>query len=255
MEYEIPEWARAAFTWHHATVDGQHVPYLAGGTGRPVVMIHGLSASLDWWQLNATELARHARVYLLDLPGFGRLGHLQTIDSIPEHVDWIRAWMDAAALPRATFVGHSMGGHISLRLAARDPDRVDRLVLVAPAGVLPTRRLPAYITPVLSTIRQVAPTFLPQVVRDLRRSSLRTVWRSGQDLIERDVLDLMRLVVAPTLIIWGSDDPIIPASLSDLFAERIPDAELRLLPGAGHLPMIDEPERFNQTVISFLAGS
>lgn len=254
MGDQLPDWAGGAFTLETVDLNGESIPCLVGGRGDPLLMIHGLSASLDWWRFNAPALAEHFRVYLIDLPGFGRLGHLDQADSMPEYMEWVRGWMDAVGLERVHLIGHSMGGHVSIRLAARHPERVHRLVLVAPAGALPETTFPKYLAPVLKTIQQIPGDLLPMAIRDIRRANLRTTFRSGRDLLEHDVLDLLPRIRARTLIIWGRDDQMVPSELAGAFVERIPDAELRLLEGAGHILMVDEPERFNQWVLAFLTG-
>lgn len=253
MDDVVPDWARDRFALHNAQVGEERVPYLAGGSGEPLVLVHGLSSSMDWWRYNAGPLAAHFCVYLIDLPGFGRLGHLDTADSMAAYADWILDWMDAAGLPRADFAGHSMGGNIILRLAADRPERARRLVLIAPAGVLPSSEVPRYIAPVLKTVRQIPPALLPQVVRDIRRASFRTTLRSGIEMIEHDVLDILPRVRARSLLLWGEDDPIIPFDLAESFVERMPDVQLQVIKGVGHIPMIDAPELFNQAVIAFLS--
>lgn len=251
---QVPSWARRTFTHHVVQLGTDPVPYLVGGTGPSLVIIHGLAGSLECWRNNATELARHFTVYMFDLPGFGRLGHLPASGSMTEYSDWVSRLLDRIGIERAHIMGHSMGGHISIRLAAAGPERVDRLILVSPAGVLPDAELDHYILPALKLLRQIPPKLLPVALRDVRRADLRTTWRSGQDLIEHDILPLLPLVTSPTLIIWGDDDDITPFELSETFLERLPDARLVRMPGIGHLPMIDAADRFNREVIAFLEG-
>jgi pimeloyl-ACP methyl ester carboxylesterase len=221
----IPKWAHHLFELQHVNLYGIDVPYLVGGSGEPVVLLHGLTGSLDWWQYNAPAFAEHSRVYLIDLPGFGWLGKLTVCDSVREYVDWVRNWTRTLGLAHASLIGHSMGGHISMRLAAESPEVVRKLAL------------------------------LPLAISHIRRANPRTVWRSSHDLIEQHVLDNLGDVRAPRLIVWGDEDPILPFAYARQFQDAIEGAELLVVPGAGHIPMVDEPETFNTRVMSFLAGN
>lgn len=254
MTKTVPAWARQRFTMNHVDVDGESVPFLIGGDGPSLLLVHGLSASLDWWQFNADALARRFRVYLIDLPGFGQLGHLPEAVSMFAYTEWVNQFMDAAGLEKAHVVGHSMGGHIAIRLAATHPERVDRLVLVAPAGALPNADIEHYVLPVARLLREIPPRMIRVALRDFSRADLRATWQAGQDLVENDVLNLLPDIQAPTLLIWGGDDPIIPIALAETFLEQIPGARLVSVPDSGHMPMMDHPERFNRHVIQFLSS-
>jgi pimeloyl-ACP methyl ester carboxylesterase len=254
MDHLVPEWARSQFAFETVSLRDNQIHFLVGGSGEPVVLIHGLSGSLDWWQYNAPALAEHYRVYLIDLPGFGRLGHLTVCDSMAEYVDWLKDWMSAVQLPRIHLIGHSMGGHIGLRLVVERPDSIQCLVLVAPAGVMPATELPHYFLPLLRVLRDIPVALLPLAMRNIRQANLRTVWTTSHDLLETDLVDTLGKVCAPTLIVWGDEDPILPFSFAKQFQESIPNAELLILPGAGHIAMIDNPETFNRGTIAFLSG-
>ncbi len=253
MREPIPDWAADHFELRGTSVDGEPVVYLAGGSGPPVVMLHGLSASLDWWQFNASAIAEHFTVFLLDLPGFGRMGHQTAIRAMPDYANWVIRFIDAVDLRSVHLVGHSMGGHLAVRIAATYPERVTRLVLVGPAGVLPDSELEHYVLPIVKLLREIPPRMFPLALRDIRLADLRTTWQSGQSLIEHDVLSLLPEVRASTLLIWGADDPVVPLELAETFLERLPDARLTTYPHGGHIPMVHDPERFNRDVINFLA--
>ena len=98
--------------------------------GEPVVLVHGLSGSTRWWSRNIPALAEHYSVYLLDLPGFGAMRRLRRRFVLAEAASWLSAWMEAVGLDSAHLVGHSMGGYVCVRLAAR-PIRVHRSLFEA----------------------------------------------------------------------------------------------------------------------------
>src|ERR671921_2412444 len=151
---------------YEVRVGGCPVRYEAAGEGEPVVLVHGLSGSTRWWSRNVSDLAERHRVYLVDLPGFGTMRRLRRRFVLAESADWLSEWMDAAGLERAHLVGHSMGGYVSVRLAASRPELVSRLVLVAPAGVPTERSIVGHLVPLLLAAHHATPAFMPVLVRD-----------------------------------------------------------------------------------------
>ncbi len=230
------------------------VGYEAAGEGEPVVLVHGLSGSTRWWYRNVPDIAERHRIYLVDLPGFGRMRSLRRRFVLAEAADWLSEWMDAVGLERAHLVGHSMGGYICLRLAASRPAAVRRLALVAPAGVPTGRSMVGHLAPLLGAARYAPPSFLPVLVRDAVRMGPTTLWRAARDLLAEDVREDLRRIEAPTLLVWGKRDPLVPPAVGDLLREEIPDSRLLVLERAAHVPMFDRPEEFDAAVLAFLAG-
>jgi len=162
--------------------------------------------------------------------------------------------MEAVGLERAHLVGHSMGGYVSVRLAAGWPELVRRLVLVAPAGVPAERSMLGHLVPLLLAACYATPAFMPVLVRDALRMGPSTLWRAARDLLAEDVREDLRNIEAPTLLIWGENDPLIPPAVGDLLREKIPTSRLLLLQRAGHVPMFDQPKEFDAALLAFLAG-
>lgn len=241
-------------SWREVLVSGHPVRYEVGGEGDPVVLVHGLSGSTRWWDRNVPALARHYRVYLVNLPGFGALRRSGPRFVLAEATSWLLAWMEAVGLEGAHLVGHSMGGYLSLRLAARRPEAVGKLVLVDPAGVPTHRTMLGHLGPLLLAARYSRPTFLPVLVRDALHAGPFTLLRTTRDLLAEDVRGDLRRVGAPTLLIWGGRDPLIPPAIGDVMRAGIPDSRLLVIEEAGHNPMFDRPEDFNNALLAFLAG-
>src|SRR3712207_6132404 len=119
-----------------ATVAGDPAYYLVAGEGDPIVFVHGLSGSGRWWMRNVPALSARYQLYLVDLPRFGSMRR-QGRFVLAEVASWLSAWIDAVQLRRVHLFGHSMGGLVSIHLAAERPGTVSRLVLVAPAVLAP----------------------------------------------------------------------------------------------------------------------
>jgi pimeloyl-ACP methyl ester carboxylesterase len=239
---------------HEVRVEGCPIGYEAAGEGEPVVLVHGLSGSTRWWFRNVRAIAQRHRIYLVDLPSFGTMRSLRRRFVLAETATWLSEWMEAAGLERAHLVGHSMGGYASVRLAASRPELVRRLVLVAPAGVPAERSMLGHLVPLLLTARCASPAFMPVLVRDALRMGPMTLWRAARDLLAEDVRGDLENIEAPTLLVWGENDPLIPPAVGDLFRKKISNSRLLSLQKAGHVPMFDQPREFDAALLAFLAG-
>jgi pimeloyl-ACP methyl ester carboxylesterase len=130
-------------------------------------------------------LGRRYELHLVDLPRAAALARRHGTDA----AGWLADWLDAARLERASLLGHSLGGLAAARLAARSPERVDRLVLAAPVGVPAGRRLAGYAVPLAVSLAHARPFFLPTLARD--------ALRTGPASLVRGVLEATRADVAP----------------------------------------------------------
>ena len=120
----------------HTRVGDVDIAFIdSGGEGTPIVLIHGLSSSMGFWEYQVEELAKTHRVLALDLPGYGASSRPDAPCTPPWYADVVSDWMDAQGLDNAVIMGHSMGGQVAMELALRHPERVERLILSAPAGI------------------------------------------------------------------------------------------------------------------------
>ncbi len=252
--YSSPPGVGTGISLREVLVSGRPVRYEVAGEGDPVVLVHGLSGSTRWWDRNVPDLAKHYRVYLVNLPGFGAFRRRAQRFVLAEATSWLLAWMEAVGLESAHFVGHSMGGYLSLKLAARRPGAVRRLVLVDPAGMPSGRTMLGHLGPLLLAARYARPTFLPVLVRDALYAGPLTLLRTARDLLAEDVREDLRRIEAPTLLLWGENDPLVPPAVGNLLRQEIPDSRLLVLKGAAHVPMFDLSEEFDAALLAFLAG-
>lgn len=245
------------------TVRGRRIPYQVVGSGDPVVLVHGLAGSTRWWQRNVAALAGAHSVYLLNLPGFGgfRLswpgfrafpGRGERF-SLEAAAEWLGGWIEAVGIAPCHIVAHSMGGHITIRLAARRPEMVRRLVLVAPALVAGRRTLLSYPPALIAAGRAASPSFLPILALDTLRAGPFTMLTATRSLFRHDVEAELRHVGAPTLLIWGDRDALVPPDWAPIVQAGLSDARLLLLPGAGHVAQYDRHRAFNDATLAFFA--
>ena len=236
-----------------AQVGSARVSYRVAGRGRPVVLIHGLGGSGRWWDRNISGLATRFHVHVLDLVGFGE-SRGRTRVAVADAAALVAAWMDSAGLERAAIVGHSMGGLIAADLAAGVPGRVERLVLVAAAVFFSPASLPSRAIGLARAVRYTSPTILPLLAIDAYRAGPRTVWAAARELLATGAEGMLGRVATPTLVVWGEYDTVVPLATGERIARLLPQAELAVIPRAGHNPMWDRPLEFNRLVTEFLSG-
>jgi pimeloyl-ACP methyl ester carboxylesterase len=205
-----------------------------------VLLIHGLTASVEWWESTIEALRPQHDVQVLELP---RL-------RIPEAAEWLADRLGDGAEPTA-LVGHSSGGATAVLATVAAPAAVERLILLAPAGVFTTPSRLAFAVPLTKQVLHM-PSRLPRMIHDTWRVGPWRLWRISSDLLRVDLLPELPRVRAPTLVVWGADDPLLAPQTGQIFEERIPDARLVVIPDCGHVPMLEASEQLNRELLEFL---
>jgi pimeloyl-ACP methyl ester carboxylesterase len=269
------------------TLHGRSVTYAEAGEGPVLLLIHGMGGTFENWQEVVEPLSHHHTVIAPDLPGHGASGPGGGDYSIGAFAAGLRDLLLALDHKRATVVGHSLGGGIAMQFAYQFPEMVERLVLVSSGGLGPevspllrAATLPGadlFISATAAIGSKIVPTLarglamiglrpsadLHEVIRGygtltdpVRRTAflatVRAVLGTGGQRV--DASDRLYLAEAmPVLIVWGADDPIIPAHHGQDAHERIPGSRLEIFDGVGHMPQIETPLRFVTTLEEFLA--
>ena len=209
--------------------------------GPPVVLVHGLTAAIDWWRPTVTALERTHDVHVVRLPGL----------RYREAAQWLGEWLQRERLAGAAVVGHSMGGTVALALAADAPQLVGRLALIAPAGIFATQARRSYILPLARSVG-LHPRRLALAARDVLRVGPVRLWRVGNDLLASDIASTLRSVSTPTLVLWGARDRLLPPTIGSLFTAELPDSRLVVLDRCGHVPMLEAPDDLHRELRRFL---
>jgi pimeloyl-ACP methyl ester carboxylesterase len=254
MERIMLQARKRKVTTHIVLVEGTPVRYWVVGEGQPVVLIHGLSGSMLWWRNNTTAFADHYRVYLVDLPGFGSMARRSKRLTLVKVASWLYKWMEAVGIRQAHLVGHSMGGYISLWLAAHHPHLVSCLILISPAVMPQVNSVFEYLVPLVTSTRSLTPHFFPILFYDALRAGPYLLFRTACDLAAVDGREEIRKISAPTLLVWGEDDSLVPLKIGTLLQQEMRHANFLLLKRAGHVSMFDQPEMFNAAALAFLRG-
>ncbi|WP_298194000.1 alpha/beta hydrolase [Novosphingobium sp.] len=244
-----------------------------------VILLHGFGSSLDTWDAWAKALSARYRVIRLDLPGFGLTGPDPTGDySDARTLAVLAALMDQLALPKATLIGNSLGGRFAWEFAAHYPQRVDKLVLISPDGFaspgfeygkapevpLMLEAMP-WVGPRSLIRANLAPAWahpdaLPDAVLDRYRDMLlapgvrRAILDRTRQTVLTDPAPRLRSITAPTLLLWGEQDAMIPISNAQDYLRLMPGARLVRLPGMGHVPFEESPAAALMPLERFLAG-
>ncbi len=231
----------------------------------PVVFIHGAGGSHLHWPAQIRRL-RNYRVYALDLPAHGKSSG-RGLKTIASYARFINNWMDAIALEKAVFVGHSMGGAIALTLSLDLPERVLGLGLIGTGARLK-------VAPKIIELASNEKSF-PAAVEIITmwafapQADARLVELASQRMLEIppavlhsdfvacngfDEISSLPQINQPTLILCGQEDRLTPLRYSQYLADHIPMAELKTFPNAGHMVMLEKPLAVASTLNDFLAA-
>ena len=265
-------------------VGGVKVHYERAGSGRPLLLLHGLVGSAKNWRLNIEFLSQDSEVYAIDLSNMGESERVPGLDAgLEATADRLAAYMDVLNLDEADIAAHSHGGAVAMMFAARHPDRVRRLILFAPAnpfcdlghqlirfyqtrfGMWFARQIPFF-------PRMLKATALSRMYGDPTRVSVGALEGYIEGLhipgtmdhvlqiVQRWFVDmgllrsaLEQLVAKPTLLIWGDRDRAVGLSSAQELQRMLPQSSLMVLPGVGHIAFEEMPEVCNAAMRDWLS--
>ncbi|UVS68062.1 alpha/beta fold hydrolase [Nitrososphaera viennensis] len=258
-------------------VGGLHVRYVdAGSSGgsKPLLLMHGLGGAIESWANNIGELAKkeELRVIALDLPGFGFSDKPKMSYTIKFYVDFVAKFARALGIAPLAVAGSSLGGHVACELAIAHPEIVSKLILTSPSGALPKsfKGSPA--------LWRYVKVLKAKSVEEVKKALYAVDNKPVDDAYARAAYDKFAMpgakeaflsalagsaraprlnkarlskVRAPTLVLWGKDDIMIPARYVEPFV-KMRNARVVLLENCGHRPHADRPQVFNRLVADFV---
>jgi pimeloyl-ACP methyl ester carboxylesterase len=277
---------------HEIELHGHRLVYRTAGSGPVVLLVHGLLDSGRTWRKLAPALALGHRVIAPDLLGHGESDGPTGVDySLGGHAGILRDLLDALDVERVTIVGHSLGGGIAMTFAYHYPERVERIALVSSGGLgrgvsspLRAATLPGAgavmrtigARPVVACAGAFASALAALRLRHAARVTLelvRTLDRLGDSGRRGAFLNTVRAVIdghgqkvsaldrlallgrMPVLVIWGTNDRVIPAEHAELVRERLEHAEVVLLDGIGHTPHLSQPAYVGERLAAWIRGT
>ena len=261
----------ASQTWTESIVDvaGTRVQLVKGGTGEPLLLLHGEMGHPGWLAVHEA-FAQRFTVYVPSHPGFGTSDRLDWMMNMRDLAGWYRAALDELGLGQVNAIGFSLGGWLAAEMASMCPHQFKRLVLVGAMGIKPPtgeifdlflETAKDYITASFldpantEEFQQIYPDEpTAERVEELevaREQACRLGWRPYMHYPALPQL-LRGVKRLPTLIVWGRQDPIVPVSAAEVYQESIEGSRLAVLDDCGHHPEIERSEEFVRLVGEFL---
>lgn len=267
---------------------GERIAYADQGQGpQTIILIHGLGSYLPAWKKNIPALSKQYRVIAIDLPGYGKSSKLPHSGMMTYYASVVNEFIQALGLESVVLGGHSMGGQISMVTAMYYPERVDKLILSAPAGFEKFSEGQKEWFRSVMTVRGVMLTSVEDIITNLTynfynlpadaefmitdRIAMRdaddfnayshAVVQSVNGMVNESTQLYLHQIQQPTLIIFGENDNLIPnrflnpgftRDVAAIGAERIPNNRLHMIPNSGHFVQFESAEEFNRVVMEFL---
>lgn len=246
--------------------DMEKLNYIVEGKGRDVIILHGWGANIITVVPIVNILKDRFRVHALDLPGFGESEEpRKPLDSF-EYADIVRDYMDRMKIEKVILIGHSFGGKLSIILGNKYPERVEKIVLVNSAGLIP-KRGPKYYIKVYSfkAMRYVYKNMFFWLKDEKKLEKFYKKFGSTDyqessgvmrkilvTVVNENLLALLEDIKAPTLLIWGDEDTSTPLYMGKIMENKIKDSGLVVLEGTGHYSYLDDYQKFTRILRNFL---
>ena len=275
-------WASKFAPGNFIELDGLSTHYIEKGSGKPVILLHGFFFDSYMWEKSIDALADRYKVYAMDLWGFGYSTREPLVYGYSLYKQQLLKFMDALDIQRASLIGQSMGGGTIINFTISNRDRVDKIILVDVAG-MPNR------LPIMGRISNLP--ILGEFMYGLNNNFVRRMTLGNTFLYNKEIItdeyfenamrfnkikgtsEVMLYVTrkqffdtlieeiktlgsmdVPTLIVWGREEKAIPLAIGEQLHKLLKGSQFEILDQAGHCAQIDQPERFNQLALDFLAG-
>jgi len=267
---------------HNLEVNGRKVWVLEDGSGAPLLYFHGFAdvhSVKEHWLPFHEELAKRARVIAPAHPGCAQTDENKDIDAIEDVVFHYLEVLDALKLSQFDLVGSCVGGWIAAEIAVRHPEKIRKLVLIGATGLFVEKALIGDVFMMAQPERgssyaglremlfvgenqpmalELFPDGMGELEDELRRyQMLRFGSRIGFKppyFYNGSLRNRLHRIAAPTLVVWGESDHMVPRAHGETYARTIPNAgELKIIPGAGHSVIVEQPNEMANMVLDFLA--
>lgn len=243
-----------SFTDGYAEVDGCKTRLRRGGTGAPLLFLHGANGAPVVTPF-MEKLAQRFDVLVPEHPGYGKSDEPEWLENIHDLAYFYLDFLKALSLSNVTLVGTSMGGWIAMEMAVRETSRIRSLVLVSPAGVTAPGLRAAdiflmapeemvrnlFVDPKLAEARLAQPEDIDVSLKN-RHTTARLAWEPR--LHDPFLPKWLHRIDVPVKLVWGREDRILPVGLAEVLAQRIPGAQVHILENCGHLPHAEKPDEF-----------
>lgn len=249
-------------------VDDYNICYKITGEGdETVVILQGWGTDLGVYDSVASSINEKYRVVQFDLPGFGGSDEPREAWNVDAFADFFCKFMEALEIKKAILIGHSYGGRVIIKLAAREslPFEIDRIVLIDSAGVLPKRSFSQKMKirryKILKKILNLKLIYFlfPELIDDWRSRQGSADYRNATPMmrnclvmaVNEDLTPLLPKIKQETLLIWGDKDTATPIGDAKIMDEMIPNSGLAVIPGTGHFSFLEQPVTFRNIMRSY----
>ena len=233
-----------------------------------LIILHGWQSSREKWQKVKEYLEKDGiRVIAPDLPGFKKENQLKKAWNLDDYVGWVKQFIEKNTDGPLVLLGHSFGGRVAIKFAAKYPEKLRGLILVSAAGITPRPKIKIKIfwgfskighlifsLPILKPFRPYAEKVVYFLAgeKDYRFIEQAFLRQTFKKVISENLTLFLRQIKTPTLIIWGEKDKMTPLKDAYVMKEKISGSNLEVLKNIGHLPYLESPELLSRKIIDFL---
>lgn len=253
-------------------VDGSKIRYLESGSSKnTLLLIHGLGASSERWSHVLPIFDNDFHVIVPDLIGFGYSDKPSIDYTMDFFSNFIEKFLKSLDITQTSIVGSSLGGQIATEYTSSHPNSVEKLILVSPSGIMKqsTFALDAYIMAALypneqsaknafetmdGSGKEIPQKTITEFVTRMKSHNAKFAFMSTLLGLKNSesIIDKLKNISSPTLIVWGTDDPVIPIKFANDFVTHIDNCNLYEMSKCGHTPYVQEPKLFASKVLNFL---
>jgi pimeloyl-ACP methyl ester carboxylesterase len=245
-------------------IQGLKINYKIMGLGPVVFILHGWGASADSWIRVGRSIAQQGfRVIIPDLPGFGKSAKPQKVWNLDDYCNFVTSFIDVLGYKKVILIGHSFGGRIAIKLATKNPQRIEKLILVSAAGIRPKKRFKDYVAvflaraskpfsglPGFNLVRKLFyKKFLKKTDYFRAKGIMKEVFKK---VIREDLEPFLKKIEPKTLIVWGSEDKITPLADGLKMKKEIKGSELTILKGVEHALNLKAPTLLSERILEFI---
>ena len=253
-------------------IDNNKIRYLEEGSSEnTLLLLHGLGASAERWEDVIPLFAKEYRVIVPDLVGFGHSDKPMVDYTMEYFSEFTSKFVESIGIKKLNIIGSSLGGQIAAEYAVNHNDKIRKLVLVSPSGVMKyaTPALNSYISAALypnndtaltafqtmSCMDDIDEKTVSEFVERMQLPNAKMAFMSTLLGLSnaKVITEKLNMITVPTMIVWGENDPVIPIEYAQSFVSGINDCRFYKMLGCGHTPYVENSEKFFQIVVDFLA--
>lgn len=244
-------------------IDGVEINFKIDGEGKPFLILHGWGKGSDSWiEVQKLISGQGYQVIIPDFPGFGKSQPSQKAWGVDDYVEWLKDFTISLGIEKFFLLGHSFGGRVAIKFAAKYPEKILNLILYEAAGI--KHKTPSLLIffliskvgnifsflPFYSSFRKI---FYRYIVRKKDYLEAKGAMKDTfSKVIGENLIPYLPKISMPTLIIWGAKDRITPLADANLMKKEIPNSELQVIPEMGHAFHHQNPEKLTQAILQYL---